>query len=418
MTRVTRVTRPLSLALRRGVTPWTFAVSLTALLCALSWHPSSYRQDWPSLAQNLRLMQLLLGPLVAAAACWQGGRERRRRTAELLASTPRPPLHRVATDVLAVWLAAAASYLVTWAVMVGYSWPYASGYGHPLLAPVFGDLAAVAMFTGVGYLLGWYVPWWSLAPLTAVGAYAVLGSGSDSPGGELARLSPASFDLRVFWAQAWWSGFAYAGWFGGLAVAALLLVGARRKWLVALPVAVAVCAAAQLEASAAEMWIPDRAAARLVCEGSRPQICMRRAHEGQRGDMTPAIRWAYARFGGVPTEPSRFEESEIPGTYATMDPGGDPDVSSFSIVTADDLGTDGRLDYFRRDAVLQDMLRWECESSEPGWTSGVLTWAHSGRGKVARALDTMSSQERDAWFTDYFRAARTCNASLVADPAR
>lgn len=413
------MTGPLILALRRGVAPWTFAASLAVLLFALYLHPDAYRQDWPGMAQYLRDLQLLLGPLVAAAACRQGGRERRRRTAELLASTPRPPLHRVGADVLLVWLAGAAAYLLAWAVAVGASLPYASGYGRPLLGPVLGDLAAVAMFTGVGYLLGWYVPSLSLSlsPLTAVGAYAVLGLLSGSADSGLARLAPVALGSRGYQLPVWWSGPAYAAWFGGLGVAALLAVGARRKWLVALPLAMAVCGAVPLEAAATGTWAPDRAASELVCQGSRPQICMRRAHEAQRATMTPYIRWAYGRFEGVPTAPSRFEESRSL-TYAVTDPDGDPAVSSFSVITSENLGTDGRLDYFRRDAVLQDMLKWECASTEPRWAHGVLQWALSLDGKVPKALDAMTSAERRAWFTDYFRAARTCDASLVADPAR
>jgi hypothetical protein len=169
-----------------------------------------------------------------------------------------------------------------------------------------------------------------------------------------------------------------------------------------------------------------------------------RAHQELAWWVSPAhATW----FGGLAAamllRPSRFEENQSnwPGVGAPIEPDPDPTLSSFGLVTPGDLGTDSRLDYFRRDAVVQDMLLWDCsdERHEPVWTSGVLRWAHwqapgdmdgmrrdqsaerdehgkKKRPSVVETFDAMSDTERTAWFTDYFAAARGCDPEKVARP--
>lgn len=73
--------------LRRGIAPWTGpAVALTLLVPLWSKAPQ-WQGSWGETQSQLHAATALLGaPLVAAAACWQGGREHRsahRRTAAL-----------------------------------------------------------------------------------------------------------------------------------------------------------------------------------------------------------------------------------------------------------------------------------------------------------------------------------------------
>ncbi|HCA86303.1 MAG TPA: hypothetical protein DEQ61_12855, partial [Streptomyces sp.] len=355
--------------------------------------------------------------------------ERRRRTAGLVESAPRPRLHRVAANLLPLWLAAVAAYLVTWLVLIVLTWPNASAYGHPPAGPLLADLAAVAAFTCGGYLIGWYVPWWSPAPLVAVGGYTLLVMWGLYAGSGLAELMPTAPGFRTGQESAGWADAAHTAWFGGLAAALFLAVGAVRKWLLVLPLVVAVCGAVPLLDRPDEVWVPDRAGAVLVCEGERPQICLRRAHESRRNDLTGPVRWAYALFEGAATVPVRFEERGPAGrsSGASGEASAGPSPVTFAIVSSGELGSDSRLDYFQRDAVLQDLLRWDCET-EPGappWNHEILLWAHwqwpgamdgMERGPVVRTLDAMDRHERAAWFTDYFAAARSCDARLVDRP--
>ncbi|MCM2576080.1 hypothetical protein [Streptomyces meridianus] len=415
--------------IRRGVAPWTFAVCLTALLIAVFGGRYSL-MDWPGTAQASRGLLVVLGPLLAGAACWQAGRERRRRTRELVDSAPRSALRRVVCALLPVWLAAVAAHLVTWVVLVALTWPSASAYGHPLVAPMAADLTAAAAFAAGGHLLGWYLPSsWALTPGTAVGAYGVLWLGEARGRSALGQLSPASFELHNGQLLVWWASVAHMAWFGGLAAAMLLIVTARRTWLVALPLAVAVAGAVPLLAWPEKMWLPDRSASALVCEGERPVICLRQAHASRRDTVEGPIRWAYGLFEGAPTAPVRFEEGRLAAgrTWgADLEPGSDPAISHFTLVNPGDLGSDKRLGYFQRDAVLQDLITWECERNVPSWAHEVLFWAHGQwpgdmeeqwrDGPVVKALEAMTAKERRAWFTDYFAAARTCDRERVDRP--
>lgn len=415
--------------IRSGIAPWTFAACLTVLLIAVFGGRYSL-MDWPGMAQASRGLLIVLGPLLAGAACWQAGRERRRYTRELVESAPRSALPRVACALLPVWLAAVAAHLVTWVVLLALTWPSASAYGHPLVAPVLADLTATAAFAAGGHLLGWYLPSsWALTPGTAVGAYGVLWLGEARGNSALGHLSPASFELHNGETLVWWASVAHVAWFGGLAAAMLLVVTARRTWLVVLPLAVAVAGAGPLLAWPEKMWVPDRGASALVCEGERPEICLRQAHESRRDTVEGSIRWAYGLFEGAPTSPHRFEEGPLAAGQtwgAVREPGSDPALSHFTLVNPGDLGSDKRLGYFQRDAVLQDTIMWECERNVPSWAHEVLLWAHGQwpgdmedhwrDGPVVKALEAMTAEERRAWFTDYFAAARTCDRERVNRP--
>ncbi|MBQ0983947.1 hypothetical protein KBZ10_05290 [Streptomyces sp. F63] len=409
----------------RGTAPWTFAICLATLLIAVFGGRDPYQADWPAMAQHAHALQILLGPLVAGAACWEAGRERRRHTAEWARATPRPTLHRLTAGLFPVWLAAVAAYLVTWAVLTALTWPNASAYGHPLLGPVLVDLAAVAAFAAGGHLLGRYVPWWPVAPLAALSGYAALVLWNVPASSGLAQLIPAAFDIREGSEPALWASAAHTAWFAGLAAAMLLAAGARRKWLAALPLAVAVAGAVPLVQQPGAVWVYDRAAAEFVCEGERPQICMRRAHEGMRERVADPVRWAYGLTAGAPGAPARFEErAPAPGGRSAAG----PDAVEVRIVHRGDLGSDRRLDYFQRDAVLQSLLAWDCRSERirPEWSHEVLLWAHGQwpgamddrllDTPVVKALDTMSRAERAAWFADWFAAARACDPDRVTRP--
>lgn len=415
--------RVLTAELRHGIAPWTFVVCLAVLLIAVLGN--GYRaMEWTSMAQESRAVLIVLGPLVAGAACWQAGRERRRRTRELAESAPLSTLRRVTWALVPIWLAAAVAHLVTWGVLIALTAPNASAHGHPLVAPLLGDLAAIAAFAAGGHLIGWYLPSsWASTALTAAGTYGLMW-GLHTRGHMLGKLAQGSIDFRGGKVPAMWTSLAHIAVFGGLAAVLLLIVAARRKWLVALPLAVVVVGATPLVVWSQNAWQPDRAGNALVCEGESPQICLRQAHESRRDDVEKTIRWAYGVFEGAPTVPARFEEHELLGLRTWEDL--EPDVAKFGFVNPGDLGTDKRLDYFQRDDVLQGLLAWECERDAPSWSTEVLRWAHGQwpgdmeeqwrNSPVVKALDAMTPEQRKAWFTDYFAAARTCDPDRVERP--
>ncbi|RST16990.1 hypothetical protein EF908_34680, partial [Streptomyces sp. WAC04770] len=73
---------------------------------------------------------LLAGPLVAAAGCWQGGREHRRGTAALWLSVPRGRPARLVMAALPVAVWAVVGHLLAVVGVLAATWPY-TGAGGP-----------------------------------------------------------------------------------------------------------------------------------------------------------------------------------------------------------------------------------------------------------------------------------------------
>ncbi|WP_052411594.1 hypothetical protein [Streptomyces sp. NRRL S-118] len=293
--------------LRRGIGPWSGAAVAVTVLVALYGKAPGWQGRWSDATDMLHTAAgLLAGPLAAAAGCWQGGRERRRSTGELLASAPRGRLARtlVAAAPAALW--PAAGLLLAVAVCLGATWPYAGG-GRPFVSVTAADAVAVAALGTLGFVAGRLVPWRLTPPLVAAATYVGLGlpSYTASP----ARwLSPAA-DRSTAWQEPlWWFAPAMTVWTGGLALAALLAYGARRRALALVPLAAA-CAVAvpvvRLDGSAGP-WRPDPDAARLVCDDGTPRVCLSAVDRALLPEASRALAGLNARLRGVPGAPARW----------------------------------------------------------------------------------------------------------------
>ncbi|MFF9865986.1 hypothetical protein ACF1G0_11255 [Streptomyces sp. NPDC013953] len=293
--------------LRRGIGPWSGAAVAVTVLVALYGKAPGWQGRWSDATDMLHTAAgLLAGPLAAAAGCWQGGRERRRSTGELLASAPRGRLARtlVAAAPAALW--PAAGLLLAVAVCLGATWPYAGG-GRPFVSVPAADAVAVAALGTLGFVAGRLVPWRLTPPLVAAATYVGLGlpSYTASP----ARwLSPAADRSTVWQEPLWWFAPAMTVWTGGLALAALLAYGARRRALALVPLAAA-CAVAvpvlRLDGSAGP-WRPDPDAARLVCDDGRPRVCLSAVDRALLPEASRALAGLNARLRGVPGAPARW----------------------------------------------------------------------------------------------------------------
>ncbi|MFJ8585122.1 hypothetical protein ACIRD2_10745 [Streptomyces sp. NPDC093595] len=293
--------------LRRGIGPWSGAAVAVTVLVAMYGKAPGWQGRWSDASDLLHTAAgLLAGPLAAATGCWQGGRERRRSTGELLASAPRGRLARtlVAAAPAALW--PTAGLLGAVAVCLGATWPYAGG-GRPFLSVPAADAVAVAALGALGFVAGRLVPWRLAAPLVAAAAYVGLGlpSYTASP----ARwLSPAA-DRHTAWHEPlWWFGPAIAVWAGGLAAAALLAYGARHRALALVPLAAA-CAVAvpvlRLDGGDGP-WRPDPEAARLVCDDGTPRVCLSAVDRALLPEASRALAGLNARLRGVPGAPVRW----------------------------------------------------------------------------------------------------------------
>ncbi|MEV7871534.1 hypothetical protein AB0P17_36790 [Streptomyces sp. NPDC088124] len=291
--------------LRRGVGPWCAGAVVAVCWVTMYGKSPQWMGRWAETTDLLRVAALLLcGPLAVAVGCWQGGRERRRATGDLLASLPRAPLRRtlLAVAPAAVW--PAAGYLLAAAGCALATWPYAAG-GGPFLSLVAADAVALAALGVLGFVAGRLIPWRLAAPLLAAVTYVGLGvpAYADSP----ARWLDPALDHMYFWDRpVWWFGPASMVWTAGLAGAALLAYAARRR-ISALPPLAAACAAAVLLAGTGDgLWRPDPAAARLVCDDGAPQVCVTAVDRKLLPSVSAALAGLNARLRGVPGAPVRW----------------------------------------------------------------------------------------------------------------
>lgn len=241
--------RVLRTELRRGPF-WGFLATMLPVAATafplIAAGPARDSVTWHAMAAAVLSSQVpLTAALTLAVAAWQGGRERRRGTGELLASTPRPRLQRV----LAGWLPTLAWPLVAYTLgvlVIGAVLSLALHAGPPRMVALFAvagvQLAAAA---ACGFVAGWYVPGRFVAPVAGVVAYIGLYATLNSDG-YLALVLLAPTRLPSWEHPVWWLAPAAAVWFGGLAAASLAGAAARRRWLALVPLAVALLAAVPL----------------------------------------------------------------------------------------------------------------------------------------------------------------------------
>lgn len=265
---------------RRGLAWPTVVVLAGAGVAMLFTRVSEWAANWSGLANYLRTMIIILGPIVAAFACWEAGRDRRRRTGELLATTPRAAWRRELMGFSAVAAAAAVGYLLVFvgaAVVVAPAASYTGGRWWATLA--LGVVAILAM-ASVGWAVGRAVGFRLAAPVLGVVSYAVIGYGSYFNGGWVQLLPPG----RSVWGSQLTAGAIIGGtaFFVFAATAVFIASTARGRHIVlaAIPAAVAVAVAIPLSAGNSQSWWEsDPGAQRPVCSDSG-RVCVWASHAG------------------------------------------------------------------------------------------------------------------------------------------
>ncbi|MFE4373241.1 hypothetical protein ACFRMN_34390 [Streptomyces sp. NPDC056835] len=297
--------RPLRTELLRGVGPWTGLATAVVIAVTLYSKAPGWQGRWVEATDLLRVTALLLcGPLAVATGCWQGGRERRRRTGELLASLPLTQLRRSLHAVAPAALWPPAGYLVGAAGCLLATWPYTSG-GHPFVSLIAADAVALASLGTIGFVVGRLVGWRLTTPLLAVVTYAGLATPTYGESG--ARWLDPAIDHFYLWDRpVWWFGPASALWTGGLAGAALLAYAARHRVVALLPLALAVAVAVPIARTGDDLWRPDPEAARLVCDDGTPQVCVTAIDRKLLPEVSAALTGLNAKLRGIPGAPGRW----------------------------------------------------------------------------------------------------------------
>lgn len=313
----------------------TIAVLLALPLFLLAWQTLGgwFARPvvlWPDLSFVIGKGATLIGPVLAGAAAWMAGRERRRGLAELLHTTPRAPFPRLLTTLVGTlcWGALAYGAFVIFALL----WTARRAtWGGPDGWPIVVGLLALALYATFGFLVGTVIPSRFTAPLVALAVFAAQISLPF-----VDRLHPALYPLQWLFptayidATVWFGSLPAVVPFQALFVAGLTAVGLavlarysdrpRALWSsVAVTVALVLIVAGvwgvlryaptQMEARA--RWYPDRPARVYtpVCSTAPLPVCVHPAYVAALPQASADLNTLLAPLIGVPGFPSRAEQS-------------------------------------------------------------------------------------------------------------
>ncbi|MEV8453021.1 hypothetical protein AB0467_10100 [Streptomyces sp. NPDC052095] len=410
--------------LRRGIAPWTGPAVAVCLLVPMGAKAAEWQGGWAETQETLHTATALLGiPLLAAIACWQGGRERRRGTEELLRSVVRGRLARLVVAVGPLMLWAAAGQLLVLGAAFAATAPYAGpGLGPSLGLPVV-DLGSLVAAAPVGFVVGRLVRWRLAAPVLAAVCYVLLGA----PGytrSPARYLSPAEDYMLEAAEPVWWFAPSLLAWSGGVAATVLLAYAARRRLLALLPLVLTVLAGAVVVQTGDGMLRPDPAGSRRVCsapDAGTPQLCVPASLAPVLPDAAEALTEVFARLDGVEGAPGRYVASgsrpsrtktEAPLGYVTRGWGVHRDRLDDPRAFAQDtvlslLDTDCPDDRRTRDRAAADRAAFTEDALRTWLTGGNATWNPKARPYLAR-LEAMPDPERGVWIGRFLTGLRNC----------
>lgn len=365
---------------------------------------------------------LLAGPLVAAAACWQGAREHRRSTTELWSSTPRARSARAMVAALPLALWAVAGYLAALAAALLATWPYAGG-GSPFPSFAVVDSAFLVSVCLVGFVVGQRSRWRLTAPVLAVLLYVVLGAlpYSEGPGQYLDPAMQYELDGAL---PVWWFAPAMVAWTGGLALAALIIHAARRRLLAVVPLALAAAVAPLILHTGGDLLRDDPAAGRLVCTDGSPQVCLNALDASLLPQASRALSGLIARLDGVPGAPIRYVDHNVregsgEAQLSTLTRGWDlvrdrlsrPDDYAWQTAASmisRDCPADG-------DAPAGSDRIMNTDLAVTNWLAGLRAAQLPGAESdpLFRRIEAMPAPERRAWLGRYLATSTSCDPSEV-----
>ncbi|MGW5635838.1 hypothetical protein [Streptomyces sp. NPDC003832] len=426
-----RPAHPLRPEYRRGFAPLAGVAVLLTLLVGAAIVADTWQGGWAETRDRLHTGAVLLGiPMALAAGCWQGGREHRRGTGELLRTSVRGSLSRFLATALPVAVWVAVGHLTATGVALLATWYCATGDSPHLVVPLT-DAVLIGCAALAGHVVGRVVPWRLAAPVLALGGYVVLGVLSyDSH----STLSPL-LTLMPDEVPVWWQPLATVAWVGGLALTAVLAHAARRRATALLPLAAAVAAAVLLTQGGDGLTRTNPVALRQVCDTSTtPQVCVNARYEKLLPQIADALSGLTGRLEGVENLPVRFaDRKEGPREDEVFLPSVTP--LGWSAVR-------GRLTHPERYAWEAGMTlvgRADCDRTDPVLAATDAAVEHylapspmeadfdeqDARGRAsdraalkarqeARArLLAMDEERRRSWLSEYFATATGCDASGV-----
>ncbi len=440
--RASRTPAPLRTESVRGFPPLSGLVVFLAIAGMMAAKSAEWMSSWGELRIHLHLVAgVVCSPLVAAAGCWQGGREHRRGTLDLRAGAARSTLAQFWPAALPVALWSVAGYALAAGAALLVNWPYAGG-SRPVVGVLLADAVVLAVCALLGFVAGRLVRWRLAAPLLAVGGYVGLALSANLGPDGLLTLSPAAGFTSDSVLPVWWQPLAQSGWLAGLALAVVLAYAAVRRVTALAPLAVAGLCAALLLQEGSGLWRTDPVTRRQVCDTSvTPNICVNAMISGLLPEAKAALEPLTDRLEGVRNLPVRFEdrpgepgpdEAQLPmlrplGWHARRGEIQSPELyrrEAASALSQWDCGEDmldderaTRVKYTVDDWLAQDSTliarerEFERLAIEQGDTDR-LADIRADRAARERLTD-MTEAERRAWLSTFYAARLSCDPKDV-----
>ncbi|MBC3762021.1 hypothetical protein ACUN7V_12470 [Quadrisphaera oryzae] len=415
------------------------ALALTGtVLFASRQRPFSTWSSWSStVASALEVVSshgIVLGPVVATAAAWVAGRERRRRMGDLLASTARPSWQRRLATSGAVTAALLAGWLAQTAAVVGGVYPSVSYWGGRWWATLLLLALGTVLCAAIGSAVGRWVPGRLAPPALGIALYVASAFPLYS-GSRWAQMVPFA-PLGVFDGQQLAAAVVplAAAWAVCLVVlVGVVAIGGRRHWRVAAAVtAVALACGVALQVlphhtadlrsqagSVQYSWVvPDPGATALVCTDDAPVVCVQRVHASLLPEVTTVARQQLQVVGRyLPVD--RAEE---------LDWGVTPASGVLPLINLSGLGRPYRAGWDEQNAQqwadtnLSSLTNFFCPGMEqrfPAWAITVSDTAQRLLGQPAFAEDERGAalatrleadpEQARAWMTAFVPASRSCD---------
>jgi hypothetical protein len=317
--------RELRTELKRSTAP-AAALGVLVIYGLVLTNRPTWHTGWPELSTSLGSFLILLLPVAAAAGAWQGGRERRAQTEELVATVSRSSWRRTVPPLAAVVIAVVATLALAVAV-TGAS----TGPGNwqrqvwPAVAAVV-DLLALAAAVSIGAGLGRIVRSNLTAPLLmcllALGFVLLYGRGSGrwptmfnpsmKPPQDLGAVRAEFLQVRPVISAG------QAVWLTGLLLTGALLAAAttiRGRLIAVAPAAVGALLAVPFFVAPggydagpygrSVAYRPDAQAMTLYCAPGAPLVCGAAVHEQQVRRAAAPVREVLGALQRLPGAPTR-----------------------------------------------------------------------------------------------------------------
>jgi hypothetical protein len=397
-------------SIRRSVGLTAFPVLVALVVAHVLGRDRTWVHEWVWGLYQYGFVTVLLGPLVAGVAAWEGARLARARTLVRTAD-------RAVGAVAVAWLGVASWTFAAYAAGLALVAALVVGAGTPGLPPPIAVAATVppALLLVAEAAGGLAVGWWArqvlVAPAVTIGVFLltlwlyVSGPGAlvvvGGATGSLADLEPRA--SLVVWQCVWFTSATALG-----IVAAAALPGwlrHPRRWLLPAAVTATVALAVPLVGQGEVYLVSLPAGARQeVCTGTAPTVCVlpgyaRHAVEARRA-LLPYLD-AFRRLG-VPV-PSTFRQDATPGEQ-TVGPVasdlllGNRSLAKFAVLAA----------YLPKSCANQvDLL--DTYSWLAAWLSSTVDHERTSDPTVPALVLGPDSPAQRAWVLDAVRSLRDCD---------